>query len=293
LAKDDLAKEAGIMDHQEGHFEGVRNTQIYYQAWLPDGEPKAAVLIVHGLAEHSGRYANVVEHMVPLGYALYALDHVGHGRSEGQRAYVDRFDEYISTLHLFVGMVRGWLSAAPLFMLGHSMGSLICINYVLDHPADLAGVVLSGTSVQMPDSITPLTLVFAKALSALVPRMGLQALESTHISRDPDVVQAYVNDPLVYTGAIPARTGVEMLNAQQRAMAEASKIALPILMVHGSEDRLTPLAGARAFYEALGSEDKTFREYAELFHEVCNEPECGMVLSDIAAWLNAHLEERP
>ena len=277
------------MNHREGFFEGVRHAQIYYQAWLPDGEPKAALLIVHGIAEHSGRYGNVVEHLVPLGYALYALDHVGHGRSEGRRTYVKRFGEYTDTLHTFAGMVRGWHPGSPIFMFGHSLGALISVNYVLDYPTGLAGVVLSGTSVQMPDDVTPLTLFIAKALSALAPRAPVQALEAQWISRDPAVVEAYVNDPLVYTGKVLARTGVEVLNAQQRAMAEAPAILEPVCMVHGKADRLTPLSGAQAFYEALGSEDKTLKVYDELFHEVCNEPECGMVLSDIAAWLDAHL----
>jgi alpha-beta hydrolase superfamily lysophospholipase len=277
------------VNHRDGFFQGIRNTRICYQSWLPEGEPKAALLIVHGLAEHSGRYGNVVDYLAPLGYALYALDHVGHGRSEGRRAYVDRFSDYTATLDTFVDMVRGWQPGVPLFLIGHSMGGLICIDYLLDHPSDVAGAVLSGTAVQMPGDITPVTLFLAKVLSALVPRAGLQSLESEHISSDSGVVQAYIDDPMVHTGPIPARTGAEILRAQQRAMAKAPTIGVPILMVHGAEDQLAPLSGARAFCEALGSEDKTFKEYDELFHEVCNEPECSMVLGDIDAWLEAHL----
>ena len=277
------------MDHQEGFFQDAHGAQIYYQAWLPEDRPKAVVPVVHGFAEHSGRYGNLVEHLVPLGYALYALDHIGHGRSEGARVYVDRFSDYITTLKTFVDMVCDGQPGVPVLLFGHSMGSLISANYLLDHASGLAGAVLSGALIAMADQVTPLTLFLAKALSALAPRAKLQGIEAQYVSRDPEVVQAYVNDPLVYTGKVPARTGAEIIAAQQRAMAGASTITLPVLMVHGSGDRLAPLSGAQAFYEALGSTDKTLKVYDELFHEVCNEPECGMVLSDISDWLEAHL----
>ena len=277
------------MDHQEGFFQGARGARIYTQAWLPEGRPRAVLPVVHGFAEHSGRYGNVVEHLVPLGYALYALDHVGHGRSEGDRVYVERFSDYVDTLATYVDMVSGWQPGVPVVMFGHSMGGLITANYLLEHASGLVGAVLSGASIQLPDAVTPLKLTLARALSALAPRARIQGIEARHVSRDPEVVQAYVDDPLVYTGLSPARTGVEIINAQQRAMAGAPTITLPVLMVHGSDDRLAPLPAAQAFYEALGSADKTLKVYEGLYHEVCNEPECGMVLSDIAAWLEAHL----
>jgi len=275
------------VNHQQGSFQGARGAQIYTQAWLPDGEPKAALLIVHGLAEHSGRYTNVIEHMVPLGYAAYALDLIGHGRSEGERAYVDRFTDYTATVATYLGMVYGWQPGVPVFLLGHSVGALIATCCTLDDASGLAGAVLSGVSAQMPDNVTPVTILLAKALSALAPRTPIQAIEAQAISRDPAVVRAYVSDPLVYTGRICARTGVEMLKAQQRVMAEASRVTLPVLMVHGGEDRLCPLASARPFYEAIASTDKTLKVYDGLYHEVYNEPEREQVLDDVAAWLEA------
>jgi acylglycerol lipase len=276
------------VNHQEGSFLGVRGAQIYAQAWLPDGKPKAALLIVHGLAEHSGRYTNVIEHLVPLGYAAYALDLIGHGRSEGERAYIDRFTDYTATVATYLGMVYAWQPGVPVFVLGHSVGALIAACCFLDDASGMAGAVLSGVSAQMPDNVTPVTMLLAQALSALAPRAPVQAIEAQAISRDPAVVQAYVADPLVYTGRICARTGVEMLKAQQRLMAEASRVTLPVLMVHGSEDRLCPLAGARPFYEAIASTDKTLKVYDGLYHEVYNEPEREQVLSDVAAWLETH-----
>jgi acylglycerol lipase len=282
-------EEVKVVNHQDGFLKGIRDAKIYYQAWLPDGEPKAALLIVHGLAEHSGRYTNVVKHLVPRGYAAYALDLIGHGRSDGARAYVRRFTDCADTVETYLRRVRGWQPEAPVFLLGHSLGAVIGAYYLLDYPPSLAGAVFSGTSVQMPDNITPAIVLIAKALSTLAPKIKVQAIESKWISRDPDVVQAYRDDPLVYTGGIAARTGVELIKAQQRGMAEASRITLPVLMVHGGDDRLTPLAGARAFYEAIGSTDKTLKVYDGLYHEVYNEPEREQVLSDVEAWLEAHI----
>jgi alpha-beta hydrolase superfamily lysophospholipase len=275
------------MDHQEGFFEGIR--RIYYQCWLPDGAPRAVLVVVHGYGEHSGRYMNVVNCLVPDGYAVYALDHVGHGRSEGTRVYVDRFTDYTVTLQTFVDMVRGWQPTLPLFLFGHSMGSLITTRFLLDRPSGIAGVVLSGTATEVTDSVSPVTILLGKVLAVLAPKTGVVAIEADAICRDPAVVEAYVQDPLVYTGKMTARLAAEYLKTQQRVTAEASTIAEPILLVHGADDKLTPLSGARSLYEALGSTDKTLKVYDGLYHEVCNEPECDEVLGDIEAWLEAHL----
>jgi alpha-beta hydrolase superfamily lysophospholipase len=202
---------------------------------------------------------------------------------------VKRFDETVTTLKTFVDLVRGWQPGKPMLLFGHSMGGLIAANYLLEHSAGLSGAVLSGTLASLGDDISPATLFLAKVLSVIAPRFRMQSLDAQHVSRDPAVVEAYVNDPLVYTGAMPARTGGEVIAAQQRAHAGASTITLPVLMIHGREDRLAPLSGAQQLYQGLGSVDKTLQVYDELYHEVCNEPECGMVLSDISEWVEAHL----
>jgi alpha-beta hydrolase superfamily lysophospholipase len=276
-----------IVNHHEGYFQGVRDAQIYYQAWLPHRDPVAALLIVHGLAEHGGRYAHVASHMASLGYAIYAPDLIGHGRSEGARAYVSRFAEFTDMVARMVERVLTEQPGKPIYLLGHSLGATIGACCFLDHPSGLAGGVLSGVSVRMPDNVTPLTILLARGLSALAPRMPIQGIEAQHLSRDPAVVQAYVNDPLVYTGRICARTGIELLKAQRRILTEAFRVKLPVLMVHGSDDLLCPLAGARPFYRAIASEDKKLQVYEGLYHEVYNEPERELVLNDVAAWLEA------
>ncbi len=277
------------MQHQDGFFKGVLDANIYYQSWLPDGDPKAVLLIVHGLAEHCGRYMNVVDHFVPDGYAVYGLDHIGHGKSDGTRVFVERFTDYTDTLKIFFDMVRAWQPEQPIFLVGHSMGGLIAASYLLDHQDDFAGAVLSGPSVKPPDGISPVTLFLGKTLSNIAPKMGLLALEADGVSSDPAVVQAYVNDPLVYTGKTTARLAAELLKGMQHLTAEAGNITLPILIVQGGDDKLVDPSGAEMLYASVSSSDKTLNVYDGFYHEVFNEPEHERVLADVGTWLETHI----
>lgn len=280
------------MKHQEGFFKGIREANIYFQSWLPESEPRAVLLIVHGLAEHSGRYGNVVNYFVPLGYAVYGIDHLGHGKSDGKRVYVERFNDYTNTLKVYFDKIRGWQPDKPIFLVGHSMGGLISAVYLLDHQSELAGAVLSGPAVKIPKHVTPAILLMGKMLSSLIPKFGLLALSADGVSRDPAVVQAYVGDPLVHRGKATARLAAGMLKAMQTVSGQAAKITLPIMIVQGSADRLVDPAGARMLYGAVSSVDKEIRIYDGLYHEVFNEPEHEKVLRDVKIWLEAHLGPR-
>ena len=284
-----IEEENGKMKHQEGFFKALRDANIYFQSWLPESEPKAVLLIVHGLAEHSGRYMNVVNHFVPLNYAVYGIDHLGHGKSDGTRVYVKRFDDYTNTLRVYVDMIQRWRPEKPIFLVGHSMGGLISAVYLLDHQAELAGAVLSGAAVKIPSNITPTILLLGKMISALIPRFGLLGLDANGVSRDPDVVRAYVSDPLVHTGKTTARLAAEMLKTMQYVSDQAKKITLPIMIVQGSADRLVDPAGAQMLYDTVSSADKEIRIYNGFYHEVFNEPEHDKVLRDVEEWLEAHL----
>ena len=241
------------MKHVEGSFKGVRNASIYQQAWLPDEEAKAVVLVVHGLGEHSGRYMNVVNAVVPRGYAVYALDHIGHGKSEGGREVVERFEDYTDTLTIYLARVKDQEAGKPVFLLGHSMGGLIASYYLLDHQDAFRGAVISAPSVKIGDNVSNGTILMSKVLSALAPRMGVLALDAGSISRDPEVVRAYVDDPLVFHGKTPARLAAEMLKAIMRVTAEARTIRLPLLIVQGSEDKLVDPGGAQMLYDTVSS----------------------------------------
>lgn len=277
------------MEHRDGFFAGVRDSTIYYQCWQPETGCKAVLLVVHGLAEHSGRYMNVVNHFVPLGYAVYGLDHIGHGKSEGTRVYVDRFADYTDTLKRYFDSIRLEHPDKPVFLVGHSLGGLIGALYLLEHQDELAGAVLSGPLVKMSDDLSPVVVFMGKLLSTLTPKAGLMALDAQGVSRDPAVVQAYINDPLVHTGKMTARLAGELVKAVQHVNAEAAKITLPILIVQGSGDKLVNPAGAKLLYDTVSSADKTLKIYEGFYHEVFNEPERAQVLSDVEAWLEQRM----
>jgi alpha-beta hydrolase superfamily lysophospholipase len=278
------------MNHTEGTFKGIRDANIYYQAWLPDGRVKAVLLVVHGAAEHSGRYMNIVNHFIPLGYGVYSLDHFGHGRSDGQRVYVESFDDYIEPLNTFYTMIRRWQPDKPIFILGHSLGGLIETYYLLDHQKEFTGAVVSAPSIKIQDTISPMTITMGKLLSKITPKAGLLALDAKAVSKDPAVVEAYVTDPLVYTGKITARLAAEMLRAMQRVTDEVGTISLPMIIVQGKADKLVDPSGAQMLYDKSGSTDKTLKMYDGLYHEVFNEPEREQVLTDVENWLESHLK---
>ncbi len=278
------------MKHQEGVFAGVRGAGLYYQGWLPEGEVRGVLLIVHGLAEHSGRYTNVVNRFVPRGYAVYGIDHIGHGRSEGRRLYIERFADYTEPLKTYLDMVRCWQPDKPVFLVGHSMGGLIGALHLIASQEGLAGAVLSGPAIKAPGNIAAAVIFVGRVLSVLVPRVGLvPPVDAEGVCRDPAVVREYLADPLVYRGKITARLGAELIGAMERARAEASRITLPILILQGGADRLVDPSGAQSLYEKVTSSDKKLVVYEGFFHEVFNEPQHDRVLSDVERWLEGHL----
>jgi acylglycerol lipase len=277
------------MKHLEGNFKGVRNANIFYQAWLPDGDVKAVLFVVHGLGEHCGRYMNHVNRFVPLGYAVYGLDHLGHGKSDGQREVIERFEDYTDALTTYYGMVKGWQPGKPIFILGHSMGGLITCTYLLDHQADFKGAIISAPAIKVGEGISSMTITMGKVLSRIAPKTGVLALDVNAISRDPEVVKAYVNDPLVFHGKTPARLAAEMLKAMMRVTAETNKITLPFIVIQGSQDKLVDPGGAQMLYDNAGSKDKTLKMYEGLYHEVHNEPEREVMFKDVESWLGAHV----
>lgn len=277
------------MKHQEGYLKGVRDTDIFYQYWLPEGEPKATLLVVHGVREHSGRYMNVVNHLVPSGYGVYGIDHIGHGKSDGERVYVERFQDYTKTLKKYFDMIREWQPERPIFLIGHSMGGLISTAFLLEHQDELSGAVLSAPSIKVSDNTSQAIIFVGKLLSIIMPKAGLIKLDAENVSRDPAVVDAYINDSLAYTGKITARLGAEILKTMQRVTEQATKIRLPIMIVQGSDDKVVDPRGAQLLYDLVTSEDKTIKIYDGLYHEVFNEPEHEQVLNDVKTWLEAHL----
>jgi alpha-beta hydrolase superfamily lysophospholipase len=278
------------MKHIDGNFKSVRGIDIYYQGWLPEGKVKAVVFVVHGLGEHSGRYMNVVNHFTPLGYAIYGLDHIGHGKSGGDRELVIQFDDFTAPLTTYYTMVKSWHPDKPIFILGHSMGGLIECYYLLDHQEYFKGAIISAPAIKVGESVSQTTITMGKVLSVIAPKAGVLALDANNISKDPEVVKAYVNDPLVFHAKTPARLAAEMLKAMLRVTAEAGKITIPFIAVQGSADKLVDPGGIRILENKTSSLDKTIKVYDGLYHEVFNEPERQIVLKDVENWLDAHLK---
>jgi acylglycerol lipase len=277
------------MKHVDGHFKSLGHANIHYQAWIPDGHLKAILLLVHGLGEYCGRYMNHVNHFVPLGYAIYGLDHFGHGKSDGEREVIERFDDYTAPLTVYYQMIKGWHPDTPVFIFGHSMGGLITCCCLLEHQADFKGAILSAPSIKVSGNISPISIAIGRILSQITPKAGVLSLDATAVSRDPDVVEAYVNDPLVFHGKTPARLAAEIFNAMIRLRAEMENITLPLIIVQGSEDKLVDPQGAQLLYNKVGSRDKTLNIYEGLYHEIHNEPERSIMFKDVENWLAAHV----
>jgi alpha-beta hydrolase superfamily lysophospholipase len=275
------------MTFEEWTLPGHRGVELFARTWLPAGDvPRDVIVIAHGYAEHGARYGNLVDRLVPLGYAVHTVDHRGHGRSGGPRAMIDRLATVVDDFHRFVARVRDRHSEARVKLIGHSMGGAIAFNYALKHQADLSGLILSGPAI---GGTVPWAQRFLlKAVSALAPSMGMVTLPAEGVSRDPAVVSAYASDPLVYRGKVPARTAAELIDATSASAARAGAITVPTLIQHGTGDVLISADGNAMVYAAIGASDKTVRLYDGLAHEIYNEPERDQVIADLVAWLEQH-----
>lgn len=277
--------------HEEGRFAGVGGLEIYWQGWLPEGPPRSIVLIAHGGAEHGGRYAWTAGQLTARGYAVYAIDHRGHGRSAGPRAYVDRIDNAVADLHALAELTRERHPGTEVFLLGHSMGGLIALSYALVHQDELAGLVLSAPlAVLEANSATRLA---SRLLSAAAPRLPVYKIDGTTVSRDPEVVRAYDDDPLNHRGMLPARTVGELAATTGTFRDRLPELRLPVLTVYGTGDRLVDNAGSLLVDEVGGSADSTLIAYDGLYHEVLNEPERDRVIGDIGDWIDARAHRMP
>ncbi|HEY7801927.1 MAG TPA: lysophospholipase [Dehalococcoidia bacterium] len=270
---------------EDDTFTTADGVRLFERRWLPKGAPKAALAIVHGYAEHSGRYAYVGEAIAARGYAVHAVDLRGHGRSEGPRAFVRSFDAYLADLRAFLDRVRATTPGAAVFLLGHSMGgTIVALAAVADRPA-VEGILLSG-----PVTVRNAPRLFERVINVIArvaPMLPLTKLAAGAVSRDPDVVRRYDEDPLVYRGRMRVGLLAAMLRAARRVDSGIAKMSLPVLFMHGTADQLTTPEGSRDLYERAASSDKTLKLYDGLYHEILNEPERDEVIADIAAWLAA------
>jgi len=277
------------MTTKDGRFKARDGLSLYWKAFIPDSAPKALLHIMHGYAEHIDRYKNVIDELVPSGYAVAGTDHRGHGRSEGKRCHVKSFDEFIADEKQFADeIIKPMFPGIPYFVLGHSMGSIIAMNYAEQYP-HMRALVLSGTGAGSGPAVPKVLQLLTRILSHLVPGIHVKSpLPADFISRDPEVVKAYVADPLVYDVITP-RLGEQLQTYNERGYRNANRLVMPTLIQYGSED--TSFKGQNDLFQAVGASDKTIKVYEGCRHEVYNElPEArARVLSDLHAWLDKHL----
>ena len=270
---------------REETFRGVGGVEIFLRSWRPDGPARAVVAIVHGFNSHSGHYPWVAEQLVDSGYAVYALDLRGRGKSGGERFWVDKFADYLSDVHGLVTLARSRERGLPVFILGHSAGGVISSVYTLEHQADLAGLICESFAFQVyaPD----FALAVIKGVSRIAPRARVLKLPNPGFSRDPKVVQAMDQDPLIAHEVQPAHTVAEMVRADERLAREFPRIELPVLILHGAADKVTRPEGSRRFYDDAGSADKTLKLYDGHVHDLLNDLGKEKVMADITRWLDA------
>ncbi|MFO1394950.1 MAG: alpha/beta hydrolase [Steroidobacteraceae bacterium] len=274
------------MKRREMEFQGCADVRLYAQAWLPEEPPQMLLAISHGLAEHGGRYSAMAEQLVPHGCAVYALDHRGHGRSSGNRANIDSFEFVVSDLGTFIGRAQRQHPGVPVVLLGHSMGGAIALACALRYQDVLRALVLSAPALAPPEPPSAFRRLTLRAMSAMRPDKGVLQLPASQVSRDPEVVAAYQRDPLVFRGPIPARTIAELLDGMEQLAGQVQELRLPVLVQHGTADRLVPLATVQPLYQKLGMQKRrTVMLYDGLYHEVYNEPERERVLRDLCRWL--------
>jgi len=275
------------MRELEGTLRGSNGTELFCRSWLPGQAPSRVAVIAHGLAEHSGRYGRLAGRLVEQGFAVYALDHRGHGHSPGRRANIQRFGHVVEDLRALLGRAASDNAGLPVTLIGHSMGGAIALACALRHPQSQRQLVLSAPALATGESVPAPQVAAVRLLSALLPNVGALTLPAAALSRDPEVVRAYEQDPLVYRGRIPARTLAELFKAMKSFPDSAPHLRLPVLVLHGTGDTLVPLADVEGVLARLGPVDKTIHRYEGLYHEVFNEPERDRVIGDLLDWLDA------
>lgn len=273
----------------EGSFRGARERRIVWRGWsLGEGAPvRGVVTIAHGYGEHSGRYEYVADWLVDAGYAVFAPDHHGHGRSEGRAGRISLGDAVTDLDTMITSVSQQRYPGLPQFLLGHSMGGAIALRYAMAHQDRLNGLVLSAPLAAVEGG--PALLAVAKVLGLLAPWVPVNRVDPHVVSRDPAVVQAYIDDPLNYHGAVSARVAREFVLHVQTLPEDVKRVVVPTLLMWGTADKLCPPRGSEMLAANLGSGDLTTKSYEGFYHEIMNEPERDQVLDEILAWLGAHM----
>ena len=269
---------------QESSFESVGGLKIATRSWKTEGSPRAVMVLVHGFNAHSGYMVWPGEQFSANGFATYALDLRGRGKSEGERFYIESFSEYLADVDGLVKIAREENPGLPIYMLGHSAGGVIASSYVFEHQSEIAGLICESFAldVGLPD-VAGLVL---KGISYLTPHLHVFTLKNEIFSRDPEAVAAMNNDPLIKDESQPATTSYELVKAAHELRAHMPNFKVPVFIIHGTDDKATRYQGSQDFYDTVGSSDKTLKLYEGHYHDLLNDIDKEIVMNDILAWLD-------
>ena len=272
---------------EEARFTGAGGLEIFYRAWQPAGPPRAVVVICHGVNSHGGQYLWAAGQLADSGYAVFALDLRGRGRSEGERFYVEDIADYVADVAGTIAIAKAANPGLKLFLLGHSAGGVTSASYVLDHQAEIDGFICESFAFQVP--APGFALAAIKGLSHIAPHLGVLKLKNEDFSRDPAWVAVLNSDPYIEDEIQPAATVAALVRADERLREEFPTITLPVLILHGTADKATVCKGSEFFYETAGSADKTLKLYEDHYHDLLADFGKEDVMGDIKAWLETHL----
>ena len=271
----------------EETFEGAGGLKIFFRSLRPQGKPRAVIVICHGVNSHGGQYSWVAEQLAKSGSAVYALDLRGRGKSDGERFYVENVADYVSDVAGTIRIAKSRDPGLPVFLLGHSAGGVVSSVYSLENQSELAGFICESFAFQVP--APGFALAAIKALSHIAPRLPVLKLKNEDFSRDPKAVEALNSDPLISHEVQPAITVAALVRADERLRQEFPLITLPVLIMHGTDDKATVCEGSQFFYDTVGSKDKTLKLYKEHYHDLLNDIGKEAVMADIVGWIDKRI----
>jgi alpha-beta hydrolase superfamily lysophospholipase len=273
---------------REERVDSTKGIKIFVRSWQPDGAPRAVVVICHGVNSHGGQYQWAGEQLAAAGLATYALDLRGRGKSDGARFHVDDVADYVSDVAATIALAKSRHPGLPVFLLGHSAGGVVSSTYVLDHQSELAGFICESFAFQVP--APGFALAAIKGLSHFAPHLPVLKLKNEDFSRDPKWVEALNDDPLTANEVQPAITVAALVRADERLHDSFPQITLPLLILHGTDDRATVCKGSQFFYDTAGSKDKTLELYEGHYHDLLADIGKEGVMADIKGWIDARLK---
>ena len=275
------------MNHIEFTRQSPDKLQFYFQGWEPEASLRAVVCLVHGLGEHTGRYAHVAAALNAAGYAVLGFDLRGHGKSEGLRGHTPSYDALMDDIGRLLDEVAQRYPGKPRFLYGHSLGGNLVLNYTLKRKPQLAGVVATSPLIRTTNPAPAVKITLGKLMYKLRPGMTMaNGIPLDSLAHDPEVGRTYANDPLVHN-KISARLALDMLQAGEWALAHAAEFPAPLLLVHGSADEITSAAATQEFAGKVRG-DCTLKLWEGFYHETHNEPEKAEVLRFMVDWLRSH-----